>query len=89
MWQMVYDTMSNTTYLDTSDRKAISQLLDSLKPTMEEMQGTIDEYKAKGQEIPQALAEGMNDYEALLALSGSSDAVMNACLLYTSPSPRD
>lgn len=78
MWQMVYDTMSNTTYLDTSDRKAISQLLDSLKPTMEEMQGTIDEYKAKGQEIPQALAEGMNDYEALLALSGSSDAVMNA-----------
>lgn len=78
MWQQVYDTMSSTAYFDSADRTAISNLLDALKPTMEEMQNTIDEYTAAGKEVPKALSDGMKDYEALLALTGSTDSVMNA-----------
>lgn len=78
MWQQVYDTMSSTAYFDSADRTAISNLLDALKPTMEEMQNTIDEYTAAGKEVPKALSDGMKDYEALLALTNSTDSVMNA-----------
>lgn len=45
---------------------------------MEEMQNTIDEYTAAGKEVPKALSDGMKDYEALLALTNSTDSVMNA-----------
>lgn len=76
MWQQINDSMAQT--LSKADRSAIKELVDALKPTMEEMQSTIDGYKEAGKEIPQALLDGMNDYELLLALSGDKNAVLNA-----------
>ena len=53
---------------DTGD--AIGKLLEDMKPDYEAMQQAAEQYKEAGKAIPQAIVDGINEYDMLTAISG-------------------
>jgi TP901 family phage tail tape measure protein len=68
LWQTMLDDISEST-LDKTTKGAISKLLESMAPSMEQMEELIKQYEAVGGEIPLAILEGFSSYNMLNALS--------------------
>lgn len=71
--EVIYDEMDIG--LDKATKAALSELWEDLSPQLEQMNRTAEEYRAAGEAIPEALAEGINDTAAIGALVGDSTAI--------------
>ncbi len=54
---------------------AVSQLLDNMSPSMEQLNSLADSYREAGKKIPEAMAETLQKADSLELLSGSADAL--------------
>lgn len=61
--------------IDDVARENLEGLLESLKPTMEDYQEIAVANRKAGESVPKAVRAGLNDYNELAALSGSTDAI--------------
>lgn len=61
--------------IDDVARENLEGLLESLKPTMEDYQEIAVANRKAGESVPEAVRAGLNDYNELAALSGSTDAI--------------
>ena len=71
--EVIYDEMDIG--LDKATKAALLELWEDLSPQLEQMNRTAEEYRAAGEAIPEALAEGINDTAAIGALIGDSTAI--------------
>lgn len=75
-WQHIMDKFTEGAQLsDSATRGAIRTLYEQLGPMKSQMENLADEYKEAGQEIPQALIDGINEINSLGALSGDTNAI--------------
>lgn len=72
-WTSMLDDISKSP-LDKTTKAAISQLLESMAPTMEQMEALIQQYEELGGEIPPAILEGLSAYNMLNAISNEDMA---------------
>ena len=61
--------ISQMTTLDDTTKGAISQLLEALQPTISEMQTLKSQYEEIGAEVPQAIVDGLNNFDMLNAMA--------------------
>ena len=67
-----------TQFLGSEDQQqAIGQLLENIRPTIDQMETLKQEYEDAGKEIPTWLASGLHNAEALEAMSGDVDAFLS------------
>lgn len=66
--------MTGTSIFSDKDQKALSKIYDSMKPDVESMAGLIDEYREKGQAVPQDVMTAFNDAVQVGAAAGDADA---------------
>lgn len=59
------------TGMDKGDRKAIQELMSTLAPTLEDLEGLKTNMEASGMEIPKALEEVLSSAETINMLSGA------------------
>lgn len=57
--------------LDKTTRGAISELLEQMAPTVEQMEGIKQQCEEAGQEVPQAIIDGLTQFDMLNALANS------------------
>ncbi len=76
LWQAMIDELSAND-LDKTTRQAISQLLEAMEPSMEEMEQLKQQYEAMGQEVPEAIASGLSEYALLDALANQDYAAIS------------
>lgn len=69
------DMLLQQTTANGADANAVGKMLEQMQPQIEDIKALAEEYKAAGEEIPQALAEALNDATALEAMTGSGDAM--------------
>lgn len=69
MWTNLLGEVYKSETLDDTTKGAISQLLESMAPTMEQMEALVQQYKDLGEDIPPAILEGMSSYNMLKALA--------------------
>lgn len=75
LWeQMVKDI--DVSDLSQAAKDNISRLLEQMEPTTEQLLALEQEYKAFGKQIPEWLAQSLEDTQNLKALSGDTDALM-------------
>lgn len=55
---------------------SLTQELEKLKPSYEEMLALRDSYAEEGKQIPEGLAEGINNITTLMALTGDTESLM-------------
>lgn len=79
LWNAMIQDISDST-LDKTTRGAISQLLEYMAPTMEEMEELAKQYEELGQEIPLSIMEGLHTYNILNALSNEDVSAMATIL---------
>ena len=70
LWMGMLQEVDNTN-LDKTSRKAIKQLLESMMPSIEEMQAIKQQYEDMGKEIPESILNGLSDFALLDVLSQS------------------
>ena len=61
--------------LEKSTKAALAELWEDLSPQLEQMNRTAEEYRAAGEAIPEALAEGINNTASIGALVGDRTAL--------------
>lgn len=66
--------IANSGVLEQSTKDAISELLGSIEPTSEEIQGIADKYRELGKEIPESIQEGIMEAATLGAITGNENA---------------
>ena len=71
LWEGMLAEFDNTD-LDKTSRKAIKQLLESMLPTIEEMQAIKQQYEDMGREVPESVLNGLSDFALLDVLSGAN-----------------
>ena len=66
---------SGSSEIDPTTKQAITQLLEQLAPTVEDMQATADKCKEAGEAVPKAIMDGINEYAQLeiMANGGTVD----------------
>ena len=75
LWeQMVKDI--DVSDLSQAAKDNIGRLLEQMEPTTEQVMALEQEYKAFGEQIPEWLAQSLEDTQNLKALSGDTDALM-------------
>lgn len=70
-WQEEFKNLDVT----PETREALSQTLEALRPSAEQLQQIADDAKAAGQKVPDAVSEGLHDYYSLAAITGNMDAI--------------
>lgn len=73
LWQGLLGEVLDMKTLDKTSRKAISQLLESLAPTMKDTEELVQKYREMGIEIPTAVLEGLSSYNMLNAIANNDD----------------
>lgn len=71
LWQALIDAFSESD-LDKTSQGAIAQLLESLQPSMEEMESLKQQYEEMGKEVPEWIMQGISDFAMLDVLSGAN-----------------
>ena len=74
MWQGMFIHMQNTE-LDNETKGAIQSLLESMQPSIEQMEELKRQYETLGVEIPEALLKGMSDVETINAMAGNQESI--------------
>lgn len=80
LWTGLYKEVEKLTEkgkLGDTEKKAISQLLEGMAPTMEEMETILKQYEELGMEIPKSILEGMSSYNMLNALTNNDFEAIN------------
>lgn len=80
MWgeRPAWDSMLNELEdndLDKDTRKAIESLLESMQPSIEQMEELKRQYEAMGVMLPESMVEAMNDVELLKAMTGDAEGI--------------
>ena len=70
----LYDSRNFYSQKGGSDRKAMLEMYESMKPDVSDMQSLIDAYRNEGSEIPQAIMDSYNKAIEIGAASGDTDA---------------
>ena len=68
IWDGMISEFADTD-LDKTSRKAIKQLLESMMPSIEEMQAIKQQYEEMGKEVPESVLKGLSDFALLDVLS--------------------
>lgn len=63
--------------LNGASRDAIAELLDSISPTMEQLESLADEYYEAGMIPPESMTEALENYHTLEVISGDTDAMFD------------
>lgn len=71
LWTALLGDVLESGTLDKTTMGAISQLLETMAPTMAETEALIQQYRDMGAEIPTAVLEGMSSYNMLNALANN------------------
>lgn len=61
--------------IDDSTRKALEEILMALEPNIADLQKIANNFIAMGQTVPENLAKGLHEYNAMAALTGNLDAI--------------
>lgn len=71
LWNALISLVRASGTLDDTTKGAISQLLDTGAPTMENMDVILQQYEEMGKEIPAYILEGISSYNMLNALANN------------------
>lgn len=69
IWELMFSNIMDGSTLDSTTKGAISQLLDAIAPTVEQMEGMKQQYEEMGQQIPQSILDGISNFNLLNAIS--------------------
>lgn len=69
IWELMFSKIMDGSTLDSTTKGAISQLLDAIAPTVEQMESMKQQYEEMGQQIPQAILDGISNFNLLNAIS--------------------
>lgn len=69
------EQLSDSTGLDSNIAKNISDLLEGMAPTTEELQNLADKYQEYGMDIPENISAGLKNAAALEAMAGDVEAI--------------
>lgn len=79
LWNAMMQDISESP-LDDTTRDAISQLLEYLAPSMEDMEELAKQYEELGKEIPLSILEGLHTYNILNAISNEDTSAIETIL---------
>lgn len=80
LWNGMMQAIADSSSLDKTTRGAISQLLEAMQPTVTEMEALKLQYEEMGQEVPQAIVDGLSEYNMLNALANADYASITTLL---------
>lgn len=69
IWSGMLREIAESSTLDSDTKGAISQLLDAMAPTVEQMEGMKQKFEETGQQIPKAILDGISNYDLLNAMT--------------------
>lgn len=77
MWDLMSYNLTDSSkgILDKDTKAAISELLEQMAPAEEQMEELAQQYREAGEQIPQAIVDGINNYATLKALTGDESSV--------------
>lgn len=79
LWMGMVDAFSDSD-LDKTTKKAISQLLDAMQPSISDIRELEQQYADMGKEIPESLHKGLSDFALLDVLANSNLESANVVL---------
>ncbi len=68
-WDSMIREVADSSTLDSTTKEAISQLLDAMAPTVDQMESVKQQYEELGQQVPSSILEGISNYDLLNAMT--------------------
>lgn len=74
MWQGLLQELGNIGSLDSTTKESISQLLEQMQPTAEDLQKLANKYNELGYQVPPAISKGITDAATLGAMADGNES---------------
>lgn len=74
MWQGLLQELGNIGSLDSTTKESISQLLEQMQPTAEDLQKLANKYNELGYQVPSAISKGITDAATLGAMADGNES---------------
>lgn len=68
-WDSMIREVADSSTLDSTTKEAISQLLEVMAPTVDQMESVKQQYEELGQQVPSSILEGISNYDLLNAMT--------------------
>lgn len=74
MWQGLLQELGNVDSLDSTTKESISQLLEQMQPTAEDLQKLANKYNELGYQVPSAISKGITAAATLGAMADGNES---------------